>query len=89
MALPPYQVLNQSQLRTIHAHTLDILANTGIAVQHKAALEMLAEAGARILPAMPGFYHLPKTLDDIVDFVVGKTLDALQVEHRLFRRWGE
>lgn len=49
----------------------------------------LAEAGARILPAMPGFYHLPKTLDDIVDFVVGKTLDALQVEHRLFRRWGE
>lgn len=49
----------------------------------------LAEAGARILPAMPGFYHLPESLDDIIDFVVGKALDALRVEHQLFRRWGE
>lgn len=48
MALTHYQVLNQSQVRTIHAHTLDILANTGIAVQHKTALEKLAAAGARV-----------------------------------------
>lgn len=56
---------------------------------HLRNLLALGEAGARILPAMPGFYHRPRTLDDIVDFVVGKALDALRVEHRLFRRWGE
>jgi len=47
------------------------------------------EAGARIVPAMPGFYHRPQTLDDLIDFVVGKALDALRVEHALFRRWGD
>jgi flavin prenyltransferase len=46
-------------------------------------------AGAKILPAMPGFYHKPKTLKDIIDFVVGKTLDALDVPHTLFTRWGD
>lgn len=49
----------------------------------------LAEAGGRILPAMPGFYHVPQSLDDIINFVVGKALDALHVDHQLFRRWGE
>lgn len=48
-----------------------------------------AEAGARIVPAMPGFYHRPQTMEDLVDFVVGKALDALRVEHTLFRRWGD
>ncbi|KEO83726.1 UbiX family flavin prenyltransferase [Tumebacillus flagellatus] len=48
-----------------------------------------AEAGARIVPAMPGFYHRPETMEDLIDFVVGKALDALGVEHSLFRRWGD
>ncbi|WP_283809128.1 UbiX family flavin prenyltransferase [Tumebacillus amylolyticus] len=48
-----------------------------------------AEAGARIVPAMPGFYHRPQTMEDLIDFVVGKALDALHVEHSLFRRWGD
>ncbi|GAX89722.1 UbiX family flavin prenyltransferase [Effusibacillus lacus] len=56
---------------------------------HLRNMLMLAEAGARILPAMPGFYHLPQTIDDLVDFVVGKVLDALRIDHNLFRRWGE
>ncbi|HEU4964670.1 MAG TPA: flavin prenyltransferase UbiX [Bacilli bacterium] len=46
-------------------------------------------AGARIVPAMPGFYHRPQTMEDLIDFVVGKALDALRVEHTLFRRWGD
>lgn len=48
----------------------------------------LARLGVRIVPAMPGFYHKPETLDDLVDFVVGKVLDSVGVEHTLFRRWG-
>lgn len=47
------------------------------------------EAGAKIVPAMPGFYHRPQTMEDLIDFVVGKALDALRVEHALFRRWGD
>ena len=42
-----------------------------------------------ILPAMPGFYHGPDAISDLVDFVVGKVLDQLAVEHDLFERWGE
>jgi len=46
------------------------------------------QAGAIVLPAMPGFYHQPKKIDDLVDFIVGKTLDQVGVEHCLFKRWG-
>jgi 4-hydroxy-3-polyprenylbenzoate decarboxylase len=46
-----------------------------------------AEAGAVVLPAMPGFYHLPKTLDDLADFVAGKILAALGLEQRLCADW--
>ena len=48
----------------------------------------LARLGVKIVPAMPGFYHKPETLDDLVDFVVGKVLDSVGVDHALFRRWG-
>jgi 4-hydroxy-3-polyprenylbenzoate decarboxylase len=49
----------------------------------------LAEAGVTILPAAPGFYHRPKTVDDLVDHVVGKVLDRLGIEHHLYHRWRE
>jgi 4-hydroxy-3-polyprenylbenzoate decarboxylase len=48
----------------------------------------LARAGAILLPASPGFYHRPRTIEDLVDHVVGKVLDRLRIEHQLFRRWG-
>jgi 4-hydroxy-3-polyprenylbenzoate decarboxylase len=38
---------------------------------------------------MPAFYHRPKTVEALVDFVVGKILDSLGIKHRLFQRWGE
>ncbi len=47
-----------------------------------------ATAGAVILPASPGFYHHPKTIGDLVDFVVGRICDQLGVEAELTRRWG-
>jgi len=48
----------------------------------------LARLGVKIVPAMPAFYQRPDTLDDLVDFVVGKVLDSIGVEHVLFKRWG-
>jgi len=47
----------------------------------------MKKAGARILPAMPGFYHQPKSLNDMVDFIVGKILDQLQAHHSLYEKW--
>lgn len=52
-------------------------------------LTTCAEAGAIVLPAMPAFYTRPRTLDDAIDFIVGRVCDQLGVEHTLFRRWGE
>jgi 4-hydroxy-3-polyprenylbenzoate decarboxylase len=48
---------------------------------------LCAEAGAMILPAMPAFYQLPKTLDDLADFMAGKILAALGFEHDLYPPW--
>jgi 4-hydroxy-3-polyprenylbenzoate decarboxylase len=48
---------------------------------------LCAEAGAHILPAMPAFYQLPKTLDDLADFMAGKILTALGFEHQLVPEW--
>lgn len=49
----------------------------------------LNEAGAVICPASPGFYMLPKSIDDLVDFVVGKLLDLLELPHQLNTRWAD
>jgi 4-hydroxy-3-polyprenylbenzoate decarboxylase len=46
-----------------------------------------AEAGAIILPAMPGFYHKPRGIEDIVDFMVARILDQLGIEHNLVEPW--
>jgi len=47
----------------------------------------VSEEGAIVLPAMPGFYHEPESINDIVDFIVGKILDSLCVENSMFERW--
>ena len=47
----------------------------------------LSRLGVVVLPAMPGFYHRPQSVQDLVDFVVGKVLDRLGVEHPVVRRW--
>ena len=46
-----------------------------------------SRAGACILPAMPAFYHRPETVEDMVNFVVGKVLNQLNIPHDLFQGW--
>jgi 4-hydroxy-3-polyprenylbenzoate decarboxylase len=45
------------------------------------------ENGAVILPASPGFYHQPKNLNEIVDYIVGKVIDQINIPNNLFKRW--
>jgi 4-hydroxy-3-polyprenylbenzoate decarboxylase len=55
------------------------------------AIENMAtvtRAGAIVLPAMPGFYHQPTSIDDLVDFVVSRICDQLEIDNRLIKRWG-
>lgn len=49
----------------------------------------LSEAGAEILPAMPGFYHKPETINDMVDFIVGKVLENLNIRNNLLKNFSE
>ncbi len=62
---------------------------TPLSAIHLRNLATVAEAGAVVLPAMPAFYNKPQTLDDVVNFIVGRVCDQLGVEHALLRRWGE
>ncbi|MCC7573194.1 MAG: UbiX family flavin prenyltransferase [Candidatus Methanofastidiosum sp.] len=52
------------------------------------SMAVLSEEGAVILPAMPAFYHKPKNMDEMINFVVGRILDQIEVENNLFKRWG-
>ena len=56
---------------------------------HLVNMLKLARMGARIVPAMPAYYQKPGSVEDMVDFVAGKALDALGIEHDLYRRWGD
>ncbi len=49
----------------------------------------VTEAGAIVVPASPGFYHRPRKIEELIDFVVGKVLDVIGIEHELYRRWRE
>lgn len=56
---------------------------------HLENLLKLSQAGAFILPATTAFYHRPKTVEEMVDFTVGRVLDILKIKHKLFKRWRE
>lgn len=64
-----------------------IARETPLHVGHLKLLTAVAEMGGIILPPMPAFYHLPRTIDDIINQTVGKALDQFDIEHNLFRRW--
>ena len=61
---------------------------TPLSAVHLENMLRLTHAGAIVMPAAPGFYHRPRSIDDLVNFVVARVLDQLGVEHALVRRWG-
>ena len=60
---------------------------TPLSLIHLENMTRLTRAGATIMPAAPGFYHRPQSIDDLVDFVAARILDHLEVEHTVGRRW--
>ncbi len=61
---------------------------TPLSAIHLRNMLALAELGCHIIPAMPAFYHQPKRVSDLVDFIVGRVLDRLGIENDLSPRWG-
>jgi flavin prenyltransferase len=64
-----------------------LIRETPLSSIHLGNMERLALAGAIVMPASPAFYPKPDNIDDLVDFVVGRVLDELGIENRLYRRW--
>ena len=71
-----------------HRKLVVVPRETPLSKIHLQNMGKLADAGAVVLPAMPGFYHRPKSLDDLINHIVGKVLDQFEIEHHLFKRWG-
>ncbi len=65
-----------------------VVRETPFSAIHLRNMLTLSQAGAVILPANPGFYHRPATLDGVVDFIVARILDQLHIPHTLLPRWG-
>ena len=61
---------------------------TPLSAIHLSNMLRLTRAGAVVLPAAPGFYNRPQSIDDLVDFVVARVLDQIGVDHSLVKRWG-
>jgi 4-hydroxy-3-polyprenylbenzoate decarboxylase len=61
---------------------------TPLSLIHLENMLKVTRAGAIVLPAMPGWYHRPRRLDDLINFVVGRICDQLGIDNRLIARWG-
>ncbi|MFA4935559.1 MAG: UbiX family flavin prenyltransferase [Candidatus Methanoperedens sp.] len=66
-----------------------MVRETPLNLIHIKNMERAAKAGASILPACPAFYPKPSSIDEIINFMAGRALDLLDVEHNLYKRWRE
>ena len=66
-----------------------VVRETPLSTIHLENMLRLAQAGAIVMPANPGFYFRPQSVSDVVDFMVARVLDHLEVPHKLSERWGD
>jgi len=66
-----------------------VTRETPLSLVHLENMTRVTRAGAVVLPAAPGFYHRPTRIEELVDFVVARVLDLLDIDHTVGRRWGE
>ncbi|MCL4118932.1 UNVERIFIED_CONTAM: hypothetical protein GTU68_034683 [Idotea baltica] len=66
-----------------------VVRETPLSSLHLENMLKLSKSGATLLPAMPGFYHKPQTVDDLVDFIVARILNCLNVPQDMLPHWGE
>ena len=66
-----------------------VVRETPVSSIHLQNMLTLSQAGALIMPASPGFYQQPETVDDLIDFLVARVLDQLAIKHKLIPAWGE
>jgi 4-hydroxy-3-polyprenylbenzoate decarboxylase len=71
-----------------HRKLILVVRETPFSIIHLENMLRLAKAGAVIMPANPGFYFNPRTVHEIVDFMVARVLDHLEIPHELTPRWG-
>ena len=65
-----------------------VVRETPFSTLHLGNMHKLSQMGVTIMPAAPGFYHQPNSIDDLVDFMVARILDHLEIEQKLVARWG-
>lgn len=65
-----------------------VVRETPFSAIHLQNMLTVTQAGALVMPANPGFYYQPESVNDLVDFMVARILDHLQIEHELLPRWG-
>ena len=71
-----------------HRKVVLVIRETPLSEIHLGNMSKLARLGVTIMPASPGYYHKPTSIDDLVNHLVGKIMDSVGIETDLYSRWG-